>query len=175
MEKKRPSKKRRSETPEIALIGELFEEAEGDVVNALLDVPTGGRVTLFIDCPGGSVYAAMAIVALIRFRKLKVSAVVIGECSSSALLVFACCEKRLVTPRSVFLFHRVKWRSEKEVRSEEAAQWAEHFQWLEKEVDQYQAEMFGRPHEKFAEWIEQSRFVTGREMAELGLAEMVER
>ena len=32
-------------------------------------------------------------------------------------------------------FHRVKWRSEKDVRSEEAASWAAHFQWLEAEID----------------------------------------
>jgi ATP-dependent protease ClpP protease subunit len=116
----------------------------------------------------------MAIVTLMRLRKLKTTAVVIGECSSSAILIYAACQKRVVTSRSSFLFHHVRWRSEKDVRSIEASRWAEHFLWLEKELDEYQASMFGIAPEKFEPWIREGRFVTGAEMVELGLAEMVE-
>lgn len=172
---KKPAKKRRSDEPpaEIAIVGELFEESEGDIIKSLLEIPPGEPVIFYFDSAGGSVYTALAIAELIRLRKFKSTAVVLGECSSSALLVFAACQKRFVTERSVFLFHRVRWRSDKDVRSDEAANWAAHFQWLEHEIDRYQAEMFGIAKEKFDKWIETGRFLSGKELVDLGLAEFV--
>lgn len=171
---KRDKKPTRHAPAEVAVVGELFDEGESDILNGLLDVDPGGEVTLYIDSAGGSVYAALAIAALIRIRRLKATAYVVGECSSSAILIFAACKKRFVTPRSVFLFHRVKWRSEKDVRAEEAVNWASHFQWLEKEIDRYQAGMFGAAEEKFSRWIDEGRFVLGTELVELGVAQLVE-
>ncbi|MGL4463179.1 MAG: ATP-dependent Clp protease proteolytic subunit [Planctomycetia bacterium] len=159
---------------EIAIVGELFEETEQDVIQSLLDVDFDGEVTLYIDSGGGSVYTAMAVATLIRYRRLKATAVVIGECSSSALLVFAACQKRLVTPRSTFLFHRVKWRSEKDTTSYEAVNWAAHFQWLETELDRYQASLFKLEPAVFDEWTREARFVLGADLVKLGLAEMVD-
>lgn len=171
---KRKTRKQEEEPHEIAIVGELFEDAEADIVKDLLDVPPGGEVTLYIDSSGGSVYAALAITCLIRLRKLKARAIVLSECSSSALLIFAACPQRLVTPRSVFLFHRVKWTSEKDVRREEAAQWAGHFNWLENEVDRYQAALFNVPDEPFSRWTDEGRFVLGSELVQLGIAEMID-
>jgi ATP-dependent protease ClpP protease subunit len=173
MAKKRTGKSQEP-PPEVAIIGELFEEGETDIVKSLLDIPPGEEATLYIDSAGGSVYAALTISSLIRLRKLRATAIVLGECSSSALLIFAACSKRFVTPRSIFLFHRVKWRSEKDVRSEEAANWASHFKWLETEVDRYQAELFGVAEKQFAEWIHEGRFVVGADLVELGVAEMLD-
>ena len=50
-----------------------------------------------------------------------VTAVVTGECSSAMLWPFAACERRLVTPYSVLLFHPMKWQSEEHVGLAEAA------------------------------------------------------
>lgn len=159
---------------EIPIIGELFEESEQEIVRGLLDAPKGSRVTLYIDSAGGSVYSALSIATLIRVRKLRASAIVLAECSSSAVLVFAACPERWVTPRSVFLFHRVKWRSEKDVRSEEASNWALHFRWLEDEIDRYQSALFGIPSPPFPTWIQEGRFVAGRELVDLGLAKLLD-
>jgi ATP-dependent protease ClpP protease subunit len=156
---------------EIAIIGELYEEEVREVVRELLEVPAGSNVVLYIDSAGGSVYGALAIACLLRYRRLKASAVVIGECSSAALIVFAACRKRLVSQRSVFLFHRVNWRSDK-VRSEEAVNWASHFKWLEEVVDQYQANLFGVAEARFSEWTKEGRFVVGPELVDLGIAEL---
>lgn len=159
---------------ELAIVGELFEEEENDIIKSLLDVRPEEEVTIYFDCSGGSVYSAISISTLIRLRKLKATAIVLGECSSAAILIFATCQKRFVTPRSVFLFHRVKWRSEKDVRSDEASNWASHFHWLEREVDQYQADLFGIASETFDRWIQEGRFVLGSEMVNLGVAEMLD-
>lgn len=159
---------------EIAVVGEIFDENEKDVVGALLDVKAGKEVVLYIDSSGGNVYAALAIANIIRHRRLNATAVVVGECSSSAILVFAACKTRWVGPHSVFLFHRIKWRTEKDARSEEAAQWASHFQWLEEEVDALQAKLLGIPVDLMKSWIAEGRFVVGRELVDLGAASMLE-
>jgi ATP-dependent protease ClpP protease subunit len=158
----------------VALVGEIFDENEKDIVQALLEVDPGANVSLYIDSSGGNVYAAMAIANIILHRRLKATAIVVGECSSSAILVFAACPKRQVGRHSVFLFHRIKWRSEKDARSEEAAQWASHFQWLEQEVDELQAKWLGVPTSKMKTWIAEGRFVVGQELVDLGAADLVD-
>jgi ATP-dependent protease ClpP protease subunit len=173
--KKKPRRPKKEErAPEIPIVGEVYDDAVADVIRDLLEVPEGGEATLYIDSSGGSVYSALAIATLIRLRKIRATGMVLSECSSAAILIFAACERRFCTPRSVFLFHRVKWRSEKDMRREEAINWAQHFQWLESEVDRWQASLFGQGGEVVAEWVEQGRFVIGTELADNGLAEIID-
>jgi ATP-dependent Clp protease protease subunit len=172
--KKRKRAKEEERVPEIPIVGEVYDEVVADVIRDLLDVPEGGEATIYIDSSGGSVYSALAIATLIRLRKIRATGMVLSECSSAAILIFAACERRFCTPRSVFLFHRVKWRSEKDMRREEAINWAQHFQWLELEIDRYQAALFGKGGDRVNDWIEQGRFVLGTELAELGVAELVD-
>lgn len=160
-------------TPEISAIGEV-DDWEADVVKALLEVPRGGRCTFYLDSCGGSVFGALAVLTLMRQRQIEATAVVLGECSSSALLVLAGCKRRLVTPFSTLLFHRMHWRSEKRVTAVEALHWAKHFDDTERDVDRLQARLFGVSEELLRKWTEQSRFVSGREFAEAGLGELFE-
>jgi len=172
--KKRSRSKKEERAPEIPIVGEVYDEVVADAIRDLLEVPEGGEATLYIDSSGGSVYSALAIATLIRLRKIRATGMVLSECSSAAILIFAACERRFCTPRSVFLFHRVKWRSEKDMRREEAINWAQHFQWLESEIDRWQASLFGQGGERVGEWIEQGRFVIGTELADVGLAEIID-
>lgn len=158
---------------EIALVGDLTDN-EADVTDKLLSVPPGGACTMFIDSPGGSPYCAMSIMSLILLRGLRVTGVVTGECSSAALWPFAACRRRLVTQFSVLLFHPMKWQSEEHVGLAEAAEWARHFAFLETEMDRLLAELMGIPYEKMRDWVHPGRYVTGGELANSGLAELVE-
>jgi ATP-dependent Clp protease protease subunit len=157
---------------EIAIIGDLTDN-ESDLTERLLGVPLGGECTIYFDSPGGSPYCAMSLVSLIRLRDTRATAVVTGECSSAALWPFAACRRRIVTPYSVFLFHPMKWQSEEHIGIREAAEWSRHFAALEREMDVLLCDLFGGPGELIDEWIRTHRYVTGREMAEAGLAELV--
>lgn len=157
---------------EIALVGDLTDH-EGEISDRLLSVPPGGECTLFIDSPGGSPYCAIALTTLIRLRGLQATGIVIGECSSATLWPLAACERRIVTPYSVLLFHPMKWQSEEHVGLAEAAEWARHFGDLEKDMDQLLAEMLGVDPEVLDKWINPGRYVSGREFAEAGYAELV--
>ena len=72
--------------PEIAVVGEVYEEVVADVIRELLEVPEGGEATIYIDSAGGSVYSAMAIATLIRLRKIRATGMVLSECSSASIL-----------------------------------------------------------------------------------------
>ena len=158
---------------EISLVGDLTDN-EVELTDKLLSVPPGGPCTLYIDSPGGSPYCAVSLMTLILLRGLRVTGIVTGECSSAALWPYAACTRRMVTPYSVLLFHPMKWQSEEHVGLAEAAEWARHFGHLEKEMDQLLAELFGLPAVEMEKWINPGRYVSGRELSEAGLAELID-
>jgi ATP-dependent protease ClpP protease subunit len=129
---------------------------------------------LYFDSPGGSPYCALSLVSLIDLRGLKATGIVTGECSSAALWPFAACHRRLVTSFSVLLFHPMKWQSEEHVGLSEAAEWARHFAQLETDMDKMLAQLFGAEEELIRQWSHPGKYVTGPELAALGLAELVE-
>jgi ATP-dependent protease ClpP protease subunit len=158
---------------ELAIVGDLTDH-EGELTDKLLGIEPGGSCTIYFDSPGGSPYCAMSLMTLIRLRRLDVTGVVTGECSSAALWPFAACRRRIVTPFSVLLFHPMRWQSEENVGLAEAAEWARHFATLEKDMDNLLADLFQVPHETMADWISPGRYVSGRELSKAGLAELVE-
>ena len=158
---------------EIPLVGDLTDGA-ADLCDKLLSVPPGGECIIYFDSLGGNPYTATALTSLILLRGLNATGVVAGECSSAALWPFAACRRRLVTPFSVMLFHPMKWQSEENVVIGEAAEWARHFTQLEKDMDRLLADLFGCQNEKIQDWVRTNRYVTGPELAEAGLAELIE-
>ena len=157
---------------EIALVGDLTD-GEGELTEKLLSIEPGGECTIYFDSPGGSPYCAMSLMSLIRLRGIEATGIVTGECSSATLWPFAACRRRLVTPYSVLLFHPMKWQSEEHVGLAEAAEWARHFEQLERDMDHLLAELFEIPYEEMEHWIKPGRYVSGRELAEAGLAELI--
>lgn len=158
---------------EIALSGDLGEK-ETDLVSRLVELPRGSRGTIFFDSPGGSVYAGLTLASLIRLRKLDVAGIALGECSSAAILPFAACKHRFVTSYTTLLFHPVRWQSEDDVRFEEAAEWARHFKVMETDFDRLQAELFGCEQSRLDQWTRPGRFVSGKELVEAGLAQLID-
>jgi ATP-dependent protease ClpP protease subunit len=157
---------------EIALVGDLTDNA-AELTDRVLGIEPGGECTIYFDSPGGSPYCAMSLVALLRLRDIRATAVVTGECSSAALWPFAACRRRLVTPYSVFLFHPMKWQSEEHIGIREAAEWSRHFAELERDMDTLLCQLLGGSAETVNLWIRSHRYVTGREMVEAGFAELV--
>lgn len=158
---------------EFAVVGDL-SDSESELTQKLLDIDPGSECTLYFDSPGGSPYCAISLVTLMRLRGIKATGVVTGECSSAALWPFAACRRRIVTPYSVLLFHPMKWQSEEHIGLSEAAEWSRHFSQLEKEMDRMLAELFEISLDKMNAWINPGRYVFGRELAEAGLAELVD-
>jgi ATP-dependent Clp protease, protease subunit len=168
------SKKRSSSDspPEIAIVGDLGDH-EADITEKLLDVPLRGECTIYFDSPGGSAYSAISLMTLIHLRQLRATGIVTGECSSAALWPFAACNRRFVTPFSVLLFHPMRWQSEENVQLPEAREWARHFGDLETEMERLLAAQFGTSYDQITGWVRPGKYLSGRELADAGLAELL--
>ena len=160
-------------SPEIALVGEL-DDCEADVIARLLEFEDGSECTLYIDSGGGRVYSALAIMGLIMLKDIQAKAVVLGACSSAALMVLAACRQRFAMPYSVFQFHPVRWESGENVERVEASEWARHFGWLEEQCDELLARLLGAELPQIQAWSRSARYLTGREMAEAGLVQLID-
>lgn len=68
----------------------------------------------------------------------------------------------------------MKWQSEEHVGLAEAAEWARHFGDLEMDMDKLLAHLFGMETSELEKWIRPGRYVGGREVAEAGMAELVD-
>ena len=158
---------------EIMLSGDLTEK-QAELADKLIEVPRRSRGTLFIDSTGGSVFSGLALASIIRLRGLDPVAIVAGECSSAAIVPFAACRRRYVTPHSALLFHPMRWQSEEDVRMEEAAEWARYFKILEEDVDGLLTRMFQCDPTLIQKWTRPGRFVKGPELVEAGLAQLVD-
>ncbi len=158
---------------ELFLIGDLTEN-ESDIYDKMLGVAPGASCVLYINSPGGSAYSAVSLMNVIKLRGLDVTGVVTGECSSAALWPFAACRRRLVTQYSVALFHPMKWQSEEQVPLAEAREWARHFADLEDGMDRLLAQLFGVPYQQLREWVYPGTYMTGPQLAQAGLAELIE-
>lgn len=158
---------------EISIAGELSEK-HAELLGRLTEVPPGSRGIIWFDSCGGSVYVGLALATIIRMRNLKATGVVLGECSSAALMPFAACHRRFVTPLATLLFHPMRWQSEEDVRLEEAAEWARHFRHLETRLDDLLVRLFPMSREALDNWNKPGRFVDGQELAEAGLAEAID-
>jgi ATP-dependent Clp protease, protease subunit len=161
------------ELVEIAIVGDLTD-SEAELTDRLLSIEPGGECTIYFDSPGGSPYCAVSLMTLIKLRDLKATGIVTGECSSATLWPFAACHRRIVTPFSVMLFHPMRWQSEENVGLAEAAEWARHFGQLEQDMDSLLAHLFGVEPELMREWINPGKYVSGRDLAAAGMAELVE-
>ena len=158
---------------EIAIVGEL-DECEADVIAKLLELEDGEECTLLIDSGGGRVYSALAIMTLILLKDLKAKAIVLGACSSAALLVLAACRQRFAVSYSVFQFHPVRWESGENVEQVEASEWARHFGWLENQCDELLSRLLGVELAQVQAWSRSSRYLSGRELADAGIVQLID-
>ena len=158
---------------ELVICGDLTEK-QFDLLDRLVSVPRGSRGTIWFDSCGGSAYVGLSLASMIRLRGLDATAVVAGECSSAAIMPFAACNRRYVTRHATLLFHPVRWHSEENVRMEEAAEWARHFQVMEQDLDNLLTKLLPMEATALAEWTRPGKFVTGEELVAAGIADMVD-
>ena len=155
---------------EIAFSGDLTDR-QAELMDRLVELPRGSAGTIWFDSPGGSVYTGLAMASTLRLRGLRATGVVAGECSSAAILPFAACARRLVTRHATLLFHPVRWHSEEDVKREEAVEWARHFEYMERDIDDLLSKLLPMERDALEKWTRPGKFVTGGEMIAAGLAE----
>jgi ATP-dependent Clp protease, protease subunit len=130
-------------------------------------------VSLYINSPGGNVYAGLAIYDTMRFIKPDIQTTCVGVAMSmgSLLLTGGTKGKRAVLPNSRVLIHQPSAgfegpSSDIEIHAREVLN-------LRRRVDEIYAEHTGRPVEEVHDDMERDRFFTPEQAVEYGLADRV--
>lgn len=163
---------RQTQPTQITLLEDM-EKCEKEVVERLLQVPDQRHVQLFINSGGGSVYASLGITTVMRMKRLQAEAIVLADCSSSAILVFATCQVRRVAPHASFLFHPMKWSSEDQARLPAARSWAAEFQRVNAICEELLSSNLGIPLRVIRQWMRDERYILASELIEMGVAEQL--
>src|SRR5436309_9433798 len=126
----------------------------------------GKDISLYINCPGGSVYAGLAIYDTIQFVKPQVTTTCVGIAMSLGALLLAAgaSGKRMALPNAKILVHQL-WggfegqASDIEIHAREAIA-------LKRRMEEIVAQHSGQQLEKVSEDMERDYFMTAAEAVE---------
>jgi ATP-dependent Clp protease protease subunit len=130
-------------------------------------------ISLYINTPGGSVYAGMAIYDTMQFIRPDVATICVGVAMSMGALLLAggAAGKRMALPNAKILIHQLSGgfsgqATDIEIHAREALD-------LRKRLDQIIAKHTGQPLEKITSDTERDFFMSSEEAAEYGIIDRV--
>jgi len=130
-------------------------------------------IQLYINSPGGHVYAGLAIYDTIRFIQPDVATICCGIAMSMGSLILAggTSGKRQALPNSRILIHQP--HGGYQGQTTDIAIHARESQFLRRRMEEIYAEHTGRSREQVSEDLERDRFFTPDEAVEYGLIDRV--
>jgi ATP-dependent Clp protease protease subunit len=130
-------------------------------------------IQLYINSPGGSVTAGMAIYDTMRYIKCDVSTICIGMAASMGafLLAGGTKGKRLALPNAEIMIHQPLGGAQGQATEIEIA--ANHILATKKKLNSILAENCGKPYEVVAADTERDNWKTAQEALEYGLIDRV--
>ena len=130
-------------------------------------------IQLYINSPGGHVYAGLAIYDTIRFIQPDVATICCGIAMSMGSLILAggTPGKRQALPNSRILIHQP--HGGYQGQTTDIAIHARESQFLRRRMEEIYAEHTGRSREQVSEDLERDRFFTPEEAVEYGLIDRV--
>ncbi len=130
-------------------------------------------IHIYINSPGGSVTAGMAIYDTMQFVKPHVSTMVVGQAASMGAVLLTAGEqgKRYALPHSRVMIHQPLGgfqgqASDIDIHAREILK-------VREQMNQVLAKHTGQPVERIAEDTDRDRFMSGEEAAEYGLIDKV--
>ena len=166
------------ETRRIFLWGAVTDETGKDICEKLLyleaDAP-GKDITFYINTPGGSITAGMAIYDTIKLLSSPVTIVVTGMAASmgSVLLCAAPKGRRLVYPHARVLIHQPLIAGRFIGPATDINIQAKEMEKLRDELNQILATASGQPIEKIAKDTDRDFYLNAKEAIEYGLADKI--
>ncbi len=161
----------------IIFIGGPIDDFEADIVIATLlfmeSQDSEKDVYLYINSPGGSVTAGLAIYDTIKFIKPDVSTICVGQAASAAALILSSGTKgkRYALPHSRIMLHQ-PWGGAGGQATDIQIQ-AKEINRLKKQLNQIMADNTGKELSKIEEDVERDFFLTPPEAVEYGLIDKV--
>lgn len=160
----------------VFLDGEINDERADLVVAQMLFLEAEDPkkdINLYINSPGGSVTAGLAIYDTIQYIRPQVCTICMGQAASMAALILAggAKGKRMVLPSSRVMIHQ-PWGGV-EGQSSDIAIHAKEILRLKKLSIEYIAHHTGRKYEEVAAAMERDFFMTASEAVDFGIADKV--
>lgn len=162
----------------IFLWGEVNDESCEDIMNKLLflemDAP-GKEITFFVNTPGGSITAGMAVFDTMRLITSPITVIVTGMAASmgSILLCGARKGRRLLYPHSRVLIHQPLITGRMVGPAVDINIQAREMERLREELNRILSESSGQPLEKIMQDTDRDFFLNAREAIEYGLADRI--
>ena len=160
----------------VFLGGEIDDDVANLVVAQLLFLEMenpDAEISLYINSPGGSVTAGMAIYDTMNYVKCDVRTVCVGMAASMGafLLMAGCKGKRLALPNSEIMIHQPMGGA-----SGQATDVAIRAEWLVKtkeKMTRLMSEMTGQPLQRVREDVERDHFMSAQEGLDYGIIDEI--
>ena len=133
-------------------------------------------IQLYIDSPGGSITAGMAIYDTMQYIKCDVSTICIGMAASMGAFLLAAGEKgkRFALPNSEVMIHQpLIAGGGLSGQTTDIKIYTDHLVNTKKKMNEILAERMGQTYEKLCEDTERDNFMTAQEAKEYGLIDEV--
>ena len=130
-------------------------------------------ISLYIDSPGGDVYAGLGILDTMNFIKPDVSTICVGMAASMAAVLLAAGAKgkRLALPNSMVLIHQPS--SGVQGQQTDIQIVADETKWIRQHLNELLSEYTGQPLEKVNVDTERDNYMRAQEAADYGLVDRV--
>lgn len=160
----------------IFLVGPVTDETANLIVAQLLFLESENPdkdISFYINSPGGSVSAGMAIFDTMRFIKPDVSTMCTGMAASMGafLLASGCKGKRYALPNSTVMIHQPSGGFSGQVSDIERH--ASYIVRLKQRYNKHMAEFTGKPIEEIDRASDRDNFLTADEALEFGMIDKV--
>ncbi len=159
----------------IFLNGEINDEISSLIISELLylDSINNEDIYLYINSPGGSVTAGMAIIDTMNYIKSDVSTVSIGLCASMAAIILAAGKKgkRLSLPNSEIMIHQVLGGVEG--KASDVKIQAERILKTKKKINKLLSELTGKSINKINKDTERDFYLDPKESIKYGLIDKI--
>jgi ATP-dependent Clp protease protease subunit len=161
----------------IMLDGEVNSHSASLIVAQMLFLEADNpdkNISFYINSPGGSVTAGMAIYDTMQFVRCKVDTIVLGQAASmGSLLAAAATGQRHILPNARHMIHQPLGGASGQA-SDVEIQARELLRWKEVLTDIYVTHT-GQDRERLRQDMERDRFMTAQEAVDYGLADQVIR
>lgn len=160
----------------ILLSGEITDDVANSVVAQLLFLAATDSdkdISLYINSPGGSVTAGMAIYDTINFIKPKVSTICIGMAASMGAFLLAAGEKgkRYALPNSEIMIHQPLGGAQGQATEIQIA--AEHIIRIRERMNKILSEKTGKPLKQIKLDTERDKYMFSEEALEYGIIDEI--
>ncbi|MGA8278965.1 MAG: ATP-dependent Clp endopeptidase proteolytic subunit ClpP [Rhodanobacteraceae bacterium] len=160
----------------IFMVGPIDDHVANVIVAQMLFLESENPdkdIHLYINSPGGSVTAGLAVYDTMQFVKPDVSTMCVGQASSagSLLLMAGAKGKRFALPNSRIMVHQPSGGAQGQATDIEIH--AREIIYLRGRLNQLYADHTGKPVEEIARDMERDRFMSGDEAKTYGLIDQV--